>query len=212
MSMGKWSTYTFQEMLLFPRADLLVQQMSVGLTASPQHHVCLVRGRRKKMWKTGKKTYSWPDRNVEVNFLRSTVDKYHRIIESLEMEGTFKHHLVQLLCNKQGHPQPDQVAPSLVWYAGLLTYLSPSLQPSACSCWGRGDPHLAAAIRVSTSLLEKKILLSVYYSIYTLESEVQSGEVGTVKPESEGSERSTNHTMSFLSTYSVHLSAMQKQM
>ena len=31
----------------------------------------------------------------------------HRIIESLELEGTFKDHLVQLPCNEQGHPQLD---------------------------------------------------------------------------------------------------------
>jgi len=33
----------------------------------------------------------------------------HRIIESLELEGTFKCCLVQLPCNKQGHPQLSQV-------------------------------------------------------------------------------------------------------
>jgi len=39
---------------------------------------------------------------------------YYSIIESLELEGTFKCHLVQLPCNEQGHPQLDQVAQSLV--------------------------------------------------------------------------------------------------
>jgi len=28
---------------------------------------------------------------------------FHRIIEPLELEGTFKCHLVQLPCNEQGH-------------------------------------------------------------------------------------------------------------
>ena len=31
----------------------------------------------------------------------------YRITESLELEGTFKDHLVQLPCNEQGHPQLD---------------------------------------------------------------------------------------------------------
>jgi len=37
-----------------------------------------------------------------------------RIIESLELEGTIKGHLVQLPCNEQGHPQLDQVAQGLI--------------------------------------------------------------------------------------------------
>mgnify|MGYP001851912454 CR=1 FL=1 len=37
-----------------------------------------------------------------------------RIIESLELEGTFKGHLVQLPCNEQGHAQLDQVAHILI--------------------------------------------------------------------------------------------------
>jgi len=36
------------------------------------------------------------------------------IIESLELEGTFKGHLAQLLCIKQGHPQLDQFAQGLI--------------------------------------------------------------------------------------------------
>jgi len=38
-----------------------------------------------------------------------------RIIESLELEGTFKGHLNQLSCNEQGQSQLDQVSQSLVW-------------------------------------------------------------------------------------------------
>jgi len=38
----------------------------------------------------------------------------HRITESLELEGTFKGHLVQFLYIEQGHPQLDQVAQGLV--------------------------------------------------------------------------------------------------
>jgi len=37
-----------------------------------------------------------------------------RIIESLELERTFKGHQVQLPCSEQGHPQLYQVAQSLV--------------------------------------------------------------------------------------------------
>ena len=36
-------------------------------------------------------------------------ERENRIIESLELEGTFKGHLVQLPCNEQGHVQLDQV-------------------------------------------------------------------------------------------------------
>ena len=36
----------------------------------------------------------------------------HRTIGLLELEETFKGHLVQLPCNEQGHPQLDQVAQS----------------------------------------------------------------------------------------------------
>ena len=38
--------------------------------------------------------------------------KCERIIELFELEGTFKGHLVQLLCNEQGHPQLNQAAQS----------------------------------------------------------------------------------------------------
>jgi len=34
---------------------------------------------------------------------------FHRIIESLELEETFKGHPVQIPCNEQGHPQLNQV-------------------------------------------------------------------------------------------------------
>ena len=39
---------------------------------------------------------------------------HYSIIESLELERTFKGHLVQLLCSEQGHPQLDQGAQSPV--------------------------------------------------------------------------------------------------
>ena len=35
-------------------------------------------------------------------------------MESLEVEGTFKGHLVQLTCSEQRHPQLSQVAQGLV--------------------------------------------------------------------------------------------------
>lgn len=37
---------------------------------------------------------------------------FHRIVASLELEGCFKGHLVQPLCNEQGHLEQDQVAQS----------------------------------------------------------------------------------------------------
>ena len=36
----------------------------------------------------------------------------HRILESFELDDTFKGHLVQLPCNEQGHLQQDQSAQS----------------------------------------------------------------------------------------------------
>ena len=38
----------------------------------------------------------------------------YRLIESLELEGTFKDHVVQLTCNEQEHAQLDQVAHGLI--------------------------------------------------------------------------------------------------
>jgi len=46
--------------------------------------------------------------------LDSVTTTHHRIIEPLELEGTFKGHLVQLPCNKQGHAQLYQVAQGLI--------------------------------------------------------------------------------------------------
>ena len=54
----------------------------------------------------------------------------HRIIELLELEETFKGHLVQLPCNEQGHPQLDQVAQGLI-------------QPPPESLQGQGIHYLA---------------------------------------------------------------------
>jgi len=42
--------------------------------------------------------------------------RFHTIIESLELEETLKSHLVQLLCNEQGHLQLDQVAQSPIQF------------------------------------------------------------------------------------------------
>ena len=56
-----------------------------------------------------------------LNFLSAKVCQVanDRIIESLELEGTFKDHLVQLPCNEQGHAQLDQVAQGLYIYIYL---------------------------------------------------------------------------------------------
>jgi len=42
------------------------------------------------------------------------VKEFHQIIQSFQLEGTLKGHLVQLLCNEQGYLQLDHVAQSLV--------------------------------------------------------------------------------------------------
>jgi len=49
-----------------------------------------------------------------------------RIIECFGLEGTFKGHLIQPLCNEQGHLQLDQVAQS-------------PIQPGLGSCPARDD-------------------------------------------------------------------------
>jgi len=49
-----------------------------------------------------------------VNQPISILPVFHRITESLELEGTFKGHLAQLPCNEWGHPQLDQVAQGLI--------------------------------------------------------------------------------------------------
>ena len=46
--------------------------------------------------------------------LMTTLHMVFRITEPLELEGTFKGHLVQLPCNEQGHAQLDQVAQGLI--------------------------------------------------------------------------------------------------
>lgn len=50
-----------------------------------------------------------PPRKTEKNASGS-----HRIIESVELEGTFKGHLVQLLCNGHRHVQLNKVAQGLI--------------------------------------------------------------------------------------------------
>jgi len=47
-------------------------------------------------------------------FFHSCLWQVYRIIERFELEETFKGHLVQLLCNEQGHLQPHQGAQSPV--------------------------------------------------------------------------------------------------
>ena len=54
----------------------------------------------------------------------------HRIIKSSELEGTNKGHLVQFLCDKQGHALLDQVAQSLI-------------QPGLESLQGWGINHIS---------------------------------------------------------------------
>jgi len=56
--------------------------------------------------------------------------KIIEIIESLELEGSIKDHLVQLPCNKQGHAQLNQVAQGLI-------------QPRLESLGGRGVNHIS---------------------------------------------------------------------
>ena len=42
------------------------------------------------------------------------IQLYLRVIESLELEGTFKGQLVQLPCSEQGYPELDQAAQGLI--------------------------------------------------------------------------------------------------
>ena len=60
--------------------------------------------------------------------IHENLKKNPRIIESLELEGTFKGSLVQLPCNEQGHAHLDQVAQS-------------PIQPCPESLQGRGFNH-----------------------------------------------------------------------
>jgi len=56
----------------------------------------------------------------------------HNAIESLELEGTFNGHLVQLLCNEQGHPSGAQslVQPGLESLKGqCIHHISEQLVP-----------------------------------------------------------------------------------
>ena len=49
------------------------------------------------------------------NYFKLINESYnHRNVESLELEGTFKGHLVQFSCNEQGHAQLNQVAQGLI--------------------------------------------------------------------------------------------------
>ena len=59
---------------------------------------------------------------------------FFRIIESLELEGTFKSHPVQLPCNEQRHPQLHQVLRA--WYSLALKVSrdgAPTHLRTACS-------------------------------------------------------------------------------
>lgn len=40
--------------------------------------------------------------------------KFHRTLECIELKGNFRDHLIQSFCIKQGQPQPDQVAQTLI--------------------------------------------------------------------------------------------------
>lgn len=45
--------------------------------------------------------------------------RYQLFIDSFELEGTLKSHLLQLPCREQGHLQLDQVAQNLVQIHGI---------------------------------------------------------------------------------------------
>ena len=69
---------------------------------------------KKESWcsrKTGK-VGSWVWYGSAVALVRYCESQ--TFIESLELEGTFKGHLVQLPCNEQGRVQPHQVAQGLI--------------------------------------------------------------------------------------------------
>jgi len=77
----------------------------------------------------------------------------HRIIESLELEGTFKDHLVQLPCNEQGHAQLNQVAQGLT-------------QPGLESLQGWGINHISGQpVQGLTALTVKDYFLISHLSL-----------------------------------------------
>ena len=64
---------------------------------------------------------------------------HHRITESFELEGTFKGHLVQLYCNKQGHLQLDQMLRARSGHSVILQFrigffFYPPLFLCVCMC------------------------------------------------------------------------------
>ena len=67
---------------------------------------------------------------VAVKRITSFITIHLRIIESLELEGTFKDPIVQLPCNEQGHLQLDEVAQCPV-------------QPDLECLWAWGIHHLS---------------------------------------------------------------------
>ena len=72
----------------------------------------------------------------------------HRIVEPLELEGTFKDYPLQSPCNEQGHPQLDQVAQSLI-------------QPHLESLQGQGICHFfGQPVPVPHPLTEKDFFLT----------------------------------------------------
>ena len=67
----------------------------------------------------------------------------YQLIESFELEGTFKGHVAQLPCNKQGHLQLHQVAQSLV-------------QPNLACLQGWDFHHLSLFQCLITPTVKKK--------------------------------------------------------
>ena len=99
-----WSAL-LRAVLIPPWRKTETKLLQVNDTASMFLQLCLEESKGKNTWKLILLFCCWPEPVINEKWS-------HRTIESFELEGTFKGHLVQLPCNGQGHLQLHQVAQS----------------------------------------------------------------------------------------------------